>query len=241
MRKIFIGVLVAFSFIFGLLAPVGQSWLLSESGVGFSLNQAEAKKKTKKKKNKKKKKKKTKKKKTKKTSKETKLANFTKSLVTDGDSQRIKVEKVYRWITANIDYDYDKLNGKTKRGKNTPYETYSTKKGVCTEYAELLEDMLDTLGIRSYVVSGEAYNGQKQGDHSWNSIKIDGQTLYMDATWDEDDDTFDYFLIPERCININHDETETKNFTESGIIDYINADPSYFDQYCSELKSRFVD
>lgn len=158
----------------------------------------------------------------------------------EGDSQRTKIEKVYRWITKNINYDYDKLNGKTKRGKNTPYETYKTKKGVCTEYAELLEDMLDGLDIDSYVVSGEAYNGQKQGGHSWNRIKLEGQTLYMDPTWDEDDDTFDYFLIPEKCININHDETGTKNFTENGIVDYINSDSSYFSQYCSELKSRFV-
>lgn len=244
MRKNITVIIILLSFVFGVFAPIHYSSNTETGNSGVNIYKAEAKKK------KKKKKKKTKKKHL--TKNERKLANFAKSLVLPNDDKRTKISKIYNWITANISYDWDKY----KKGNlswsdaNTPYETYKKRKGVCAEYSELLNSMLDSVGIESDTTSGfaDGLGGWSDDDifnnHDWNEVKLNGEILYMDATWDAGDDPSDYryFLIPEKCINVDHLEYYSSHkLTDSEQIDYVNSNSAYFDQYCPNLKNKFVD
>lgn len=245
MKKITVGIVLLISLLFGFVAPV--NYIVNTSGeniLGLGTNKAEAKKKSKKKKKtKKKSKKKTKKKKKNKLTKnENKLANFSKSLVSINDDNRAKISKIYNWITTNITYDHNQESFKSV----VPYKTYVNRKGVCKDYAGLLSAMLEYVGIKSEEDSGIA-NYQDDGlggYHAWNVVKLNGESLYLDATWDEGEDPSDYmyFLIPGKCFSVDHWIDHYEHFyNKNDVINYINTNSAYFDEYCPNLKSRFVN
>lgn len=170
------------------------------------------------------------------------LASFSKSLVASGDDERSKVKKIYDWVTANIKYDYDKYNDDDAWGEAEVTEVFDNRKGVCSEYAHLLGAMLDDVGIESEKVSGVADGLGGWGDHAWNEIKLNGETLYMDSTWDagDDPDDYEYFLIPEKCMNVNHNLHYSDEYSNSEQESYVANNSAYFDAHCPNLKSRFV-
>jgi len=178
----------------------------------------------------------------KKLSDEQKLENFAKSLVSETDDDRTKVLKIYSWITANIKYDWDRYESKTYSVYRSAYETFEMRKGVCSDYAGLLWNMLDDLGIKGSTVSGIADTGSRWGDHTWNRVKLNGENFYMDATWDynQDLETYNYFLIPEKCISVNHRENGEK-LSYSEQTNYVNSNWAYFQQNCPNLGDMFND
>ncbi len=115
----------------------------------------------------------------------------TKTLVSylskGGNSQSQRVELFCYWITENIAYDTQGY----VTGKPSPTSTVlTTKKGVCQNYAELLQDMCEMLGIECHVIPGysKGYGYSKTKafqfpDHAWNIVKVDGKYVYIDATW----------------------------------------------------------
>ena len=102
-----------------------------------------------------------------------------------------KVERIYEWITGNINYDYDKLTShKTFVGTN-PEKILKSKKGICTDYAELMYAMLGAIGIKSETIPGYTHNAHWQpGDtlfqegHAWIAIEIEEEWYLADPTWD---------------------------------------------------------
>ena len=66
-------------------------------------------------------------------------------------------------------------------------------------------------------ISGDSINSAgEEGKHAWNAVIIDGETLYVDVTWDDPTPDgnlrYDYFLVSEDEINKNHfaDENNTE-------------------------------
>lgn len=102
-----------------------------------------------------------------------------------------KVERIYEWITKNIQYDYDKLTShKTFVGTN-PEKILKSKKGICTDYAELMYAMLREIGIKSETIPGYTHNAHWQaGDtlfeegHAWIAIELEEDWYLADPTWD---------------------------------------------------------
>lgn len=102
------------------------------------------------------------------------------------DSQ--KIHAVHNWITDNIDYYDGDLNDKSMENKiRSPYAYVHKKFGVvCEGYARMFQKFMTFLEIPSWYVTGEAKNssGHSEG-HAWNMVKIDGQYLFVDCTWDD--------------------------------------------------------
>jgi len=101
-----------------------------------------------------------------------------------------RARSIYRWITANIEYDVEGSMAGARRGR-TPEDVLEERKGVCSEYSALFRRLcelsdIEAVAIRGY---GKGYGysvGSKIPDssnHAWNAVKIDGQWHLVDSTW----------------------------------------------------------
>ena len=54
---------------------------------------------------------------------------------------------------------------------------------MCDGYSKAFKLLMDKLGIRCGIVSGETI--RSSGGHSWNYVLIDGDYYWIDVTWDD--------------------------------------------------------
>ena len=95
---------------------------------------------------------------------------------------------VHDYIITSTEYDYDGLSEaqKTFHDANSEY-IYSAYgclvngKAVCSGYAKAYQLVLRNLGIECTYITGSANSGL----HAWNCIKLDGDTYFVDVTWDD--------------------------------------------------------
>lgn len=111
-------------------------------------------------------------------------------------SDREKVKAIHDWLVKNVAYDYDNYVART-----IPRSSYGIAgpilygKSVCQGYAETFEYFMDVLGIECEMVTGTANNGNGTwAGHAWNKVKLDGNWLYIDVTWDDP--------LPDRGANV---------------------------------------
>lgn len=78
---------------------------------------------------------------------------------------------------------------------------------VCEGYAKTLQLVLGALGIENVYIVGTAGGG----GHAWNAVKINGEWLLIDVTWDDagadfagDGLLYLYFCIPASVFNNSH-------------------------------------
>lgn len=85
-----------------------------------------------------------------------------------------KVDAVYRWIVSNINYDSALASSITSGAVTTyipsPDNTYSSKKGICFDYASLMCAMLRSQGIPTRLAVGQT----PLGYHAWNEVYFYG-------------------------------------------------------------------
>ncbi|HEY5585293.1 MAG TPA: transglutaminase-like domain-containing protein [Ruminiclostridium sp.] len=84
-----------------------------------------------------------------------------------------KSKKLYKWITSNIKYDYEKAKQVARDTKNTQSGTiicYQTRKGICFDYSSIFISMCRANGIKVRLVTGLGYSGLAWGDHAWNQF-----------------------------------------------------------------------
>ena len=72
-------------------------------------------------------------------------------------------------------------------GVQTVADTLRTRRGDCTEYADLLTTMARALGLPARTVTGLAYDADRArfALHSWNEVAVAGQWRAVDPTWDQ--------------------------------------------------------
>lgn len=116
---------------------------------------------------------------------------ITEGLARDYD----KLRAIYNWVGENIYYDYDSFYANTYSYQDS-METVRLKKGVCSNYATLLNDLVTAVGIPCDRVRGYALGVGTEGkwtdeivsikafNHDWNKAYIDGRWILMDVTWD---------------------------------------------------------
>lgn len=102
-----------------------------------------------------------------------------------------KARIIYTWITENIDYDTPALlalkNGSYPDIKSAT--VLSTKKTICSGYANLYQQLASEMGLKSVIVLGYAKGSDyvvgedKDVNHAWNAVKIDGKWHLVDTTW----------------------------------------------------------
>lgn len=204
------------------------------------------------------------------------LSLLVSELTEDLDGDEEKARAIYFWITENIKYDFKKFNKGKKvekfrcKGKDDCLlkrqkienklieKVLRQRKGICSGYAVLFKRMCDLANVNCQIIEGyvktKGHHAGKMGvlDHAWNSVLIDNETFYVDATWGagycETDGSgklksfvkkrndfywftpvekfsIDHFpRNPERILNFEMSKEEFKNqpFIENDIIPFIN-------------------
>lgn len=96
------------------------------------------------------------------------------------------VKVIYDWLVENITYDKSKAAelATTTGYIPIPDETFSSKTGICFDYASLAAAMFRSLNIPCQIITG--YVSPDNIYHAWNMIYIDGKWVGAHITVDPD-------------------------------------------------------
>ena len=111
---------------------------------------------------------------------DTQTEELADEICTDSDTDAEKVQAIYNWMIANLEYDYDY---KTLLQYFDVRRTLSTRKGVCYDFSNLFAALCRSQNIPCYVVDGTPYDRSTQ-DHTWNRVYYDGCWWDVDVTND---------------------------------------------------------
>ncbi len=127
---------------------------------------------------------------------------LTNSLPTEAE----KFRAIYRWVCANIDFDYNlyllhskeigkkrtilELAAWNKKFTSRMFNVLLTKqKTVCTGYAYLVKELCSHAGIVCVIVDGYGrtakanIRGEGIANHSWNAVQLNHKWYLCDPTW----------------------------------------------------------
>ncbi len=110
-------------------------------------------------------------------------------LTKDLDDDASRVIAITYWITKNIKYDFSAYISNTMNRHNSR-EVLRRKIALCDEYANLFNDMCESVGIQSERINGyvhefDFFGGDTlyRAQHAWSIVNIDENWELMDLTW----------------------------------------------------------
>ena len=122
-----------------------------------------------------------------------KIADFTKtveghlSFIDRGDSDAMKAILLYYNLLRDASYDYDilgdayeKMEKSEYRLRESPYNVFVNKMGICTNFSQALMFIYTQAGLKS----GTVLHQGGVGSHMWVVVEIDEKYYYCDPTWD---------------------------------------------------------
>jgi transglutaminase/protease-like cytokinesis protein 3 len=99
-----------------------------------------------------------------------------------------KARIIYTWLAYHIAYDVEAyLSG--NYGDLSPQGVLSSRRAVCSGYANLYQALAQEMKLEASIISGYAkgidYAVGRELDvnHAWNGVRIDGGWYLVDATW----------------------------------------------------------
>lgn len=113
------------------------------------------------------------------------------SALTEGlETDKEKFDVIFAWVVGNIRYD-QRLYDSGKAIKEKPLKRILRKrKGVCTDYARLMDSLCYFAGIQNTTVNGyikeiifDVDDTLYFDTHAWNAVKLDNRWYLYDATW----------------------------------------------------------
>lgn len=153
---------------------------------------------------------------------ESKVKEVVKEVIRKDMSDREKVQAINQYLVDHATYN-DAAYAKSKEAQNLRdknprsdeesqklqdlYKTYINGQyasawdasgvllegtGVCQSYAVAFNALAQEAGVEVLYVSGDVNTGDK---HAWNLVKIDGQWLAVDVTWNDDDKHPNEYLL----------------------------------------------
>ncbi|MCL2511705.1 MAG: transglutaminase-like domain-containing protein [Bacteroidales bacterium] len=105
-------------------------------------------------------------------------------------TEKEKITAIYCWLAHNIAYDVAKAaalistSTESYDKEQAVKHTLKVRKGVCQDYAELMEALCRQCGIKVYPVYGIVRRQGQIGEaHAWIAAWIDRQWRIYDPTW----------------------------------------------------------
>ncbi|WPX08904.1 S-layer homology domain-containing protein [Anaerocellum danielii] len=122
-----------------------------------------------------------------------------------------KVLALHDYLVLNTRYDMESyLNQSGPFDIHTAYGALINGLAVCDGYAKAMYVLLNTTGIETIVVYGQAGDVASKIGHAWNMVKLDGDWYHLDATWDDRDSLggvqidYSYFNVTDDDISSDH-------------------------------------
>jgi hypothetical protein len=99
-------------------------------------------------------------------------------------SEDEKFEAIYKYMTENFAYDFDKINNLPTDYIPDVEQIFDVKKGICYDYASVLGSMLRSVGISAKLCMG--YSEYVDVYHAWNEVYLTSQKKWrvVDTTVD---------------------------------------------------------
>ena len=120
-----------------------------------------------------------------------------------------KLRAMCTWLEENIKYDLEFSRAENKT--NSPEIIFINKKGLCLEYARLLNVFCQSQNIPCFDIAGYPIDdidgkmtSRRDSYHAWNYAKIQGEWLAVDPTWYKPLLSHDHFLIPIGAYQYQH-------------------------------------
>lgn len=132
---------------------------------------------------------------------------------TGASTPRQKSDKIYKYITENVTYDYANLNDDTYTLKYSAYAALINKTAVCQGYATLYYRLARECGLDTRVITGTS----RGENHAWNIVKMGNYYYYLDSTWDAGKTVYDYYLKGSTSFSTGHtpeDKYSQAEFTQ---------------------------
>lgn len=117
-----------------------------------------------------------------------KLDAILAKIIKPGMTDQQKVKAIHDYIVTHTTYD---IKLRDKQTVESILVTLDKGKGVCGDYALLFMYLSRRASIPC------VYEANFEMEHAWNSVYVNGQWLFVDATWDDDDSKqikYTYFL-----------------------------------------------
>ncbi|MGN1020635.1 MAG: transglutaminase domain-containing protein [Aristaeellaceae bacterium] len=118
-----------------------------------------------------------------------KVTEVVSSCTSEGMSDYAKALALHDWLCSNATYD-DSLT------RYDPAGVLLDGTGVCQSFAQAYQMLLTEAGVENVYVTG--------GNHAWNMVKLDGDWVHVDVTWDEDSTDRYYFGMSTALITRDH-------------------------------------
>ncbi|MGN0182077.1 MAG: hypothetical protein ACI4DP_06660 [Candidatus Ornithomonoglobus sp.] len=103
------------------------------------------------------------------------------------------IKQIHDDIVSATDYGYDEnnnpLDSAAAHNIVSVFDGEQNADTVCDGYAKSMQLILNAVGISNMFVIGKA-NGS---NHAWNLAQFDDNYYYMDVTWDDTTNSYDYF------------------------------------------------
>ncbi|MBQ9438585.1 MAG: transglutaminase domain-containing protein [Lachnospiraceae bacterium] len=102
-----------------------------------------------------------------------------------------KTKAVYEYLTKEV--SYDRVHGKNPYSHigSTAYAALVNKSATCQGYCAAMYRLLKESGLDCRIITGQAGD---EALHAWVAVKIKGEWLYADPTWDAGSEGWEYFL-----------------------------------------------
>ena len=119
-----------------------------------------------------------------------------RSIVRGETNPKQQAYLLYRWISRNIEYDYNKaaqLSQNPDGMASGSIEAFNARSGICFDYASLYISMCRAVGLKVRLITGLGYSGVVWGDHAWNQVYIpdEDRWINVDPTFGVQGDYFD--------------------------------------------------
>jgi len=119
-----------------------------------------------------------------------------RAVVGNEKNSKKKAYLLYKWVSQNIDYDYNKAAMISKDSKGISSGSiiaFNTRKGICFDYSSLYISMCRAVGLKVRLITGLGYSGVAWGDHAWNQVYSteEARWINVDATFGTNGSYFD--------------------------------------------------
>ena len=143
-----------------------------------------------------------------------------------------KIKTIHDYIINNTKYDLDNLE---EMKSHTAYGPLFNNLATCNGYTDLMAIFLTEMGYVNYKVATTKENNDTTEGHVWNAVKIDGEWLHLDLTWDDpvSSDGSNYLYHKYFLIDTEELKTADANITSS---DHVFDETIY-----SELKKKLLE
>ncbi|MEL1239608.1 transglutaminase domain-containing protein [Flavobacterium flavipallidum] len=103
-------------------------------------------------------------------------------------SEPDRIRAVYYWTTKTISYDVDNMFEVKfdEKLQDRIARAFADKKGVCFDYASIFNQLANSVGVKSFVISGYTKWNKVKVDnltHAWNAARVDNKWYLFDPTW----------------------------------------------------------